>query len=341
MLTLIPCQLCGESKRYLALKVRYPDDDIAKRLYGERTKSEWKACGTCGFVFQNPRPSIEALNAFYEEGAYHTIPTPLAWSEPGPYMKFARWYYGDKVAYAIARSGLAKGRVFEMGFGFGGALKLFEERGWEVSGREPDERLAAFARDTLGLVGPERGLVDETLQIAPREGAAPFRSVDLVFSNHAFEHVADLQGVMAGLRSIMKPGGLVFTAVPTYAANRSNMSLRWMNSNHYSMFTQASLDQMMARFGFEPVVATYRGWRKEIDDLWHVARFTGKLIEPTQFYEDREAVARFVNVVNPLRSLLFYPMFSNYHRRVQKVMYLKEGVELVARKLLGRARRSV
>ena len=329
-LTLVPCPLCGEANRFLPLRTPYRDDHIAhyRKLYGDREKSEWKACGTCGFVQQNPRPSIEALNAIYQDGEYHApVPTPLAWSDPAAYMKFARWYYGDKVAYAIERSGVRSGRVFEMGFGYGGALKLFAERGFEVTGREPDPQLAAFARDTLELVGPERGLVDDSLKTEP---------VDLIFSNHAFEHVADLHGVMRALSTIIKPGGYIFTAVPTYAANRSNMSLRWMNSAHYSMFTTASLDQLMARHGFEPVVGTYRGWRKEIDDLWHVARYTGATLDPAKYYEDPEAVARFVNWVNPLRSLLFYPVFSNYHRKVQRVMYIKEGVELVSRRLLGK-----
>jgi SAM-dependent methyltransferase len=330
-LALVPCPLCGETIKFLPLRVPYRDEHIAnyKKLYGERTKSEWKACGTCGFVHQNPRPSIEALNAIYSDGDYHApVPTPLAWSDRETYMKFARWYYGDKVDYAIERTGVSSGRVFEMGFGYGGALELFRERGFEVTGREPDPQLAGFARETLGLIGPERGLVDEALQVEP---------VDLVFSNHAFEHVADLHGVMSALRSIMKPGGYIFTAIPTYAANRSNMSLRWMNAAHYSMFTRASLDQLMARFGFEPVVGTYRGWHKEIDDLWHIARYTARALDPTQFYEDPEAVARFVNWVNPLRSMLFYPVFSNYHRKVQRVMYLKDGVALVARRLRGRS----
>lgn len=330
MLTLVPCPLCGEHNKLLPLRVPYPDGHIAeyRALYGDRTASEWKACGTCGFVHQNPRPSIEALNAFYADGHYHaSTPQPLAWNDATKYMKFARWYYGDKVDYAIEKCGVSRGRVFEMGFGYGGALKLFEERGWEVAGREPDGRLAAFAHDVLGLVGPERGLVDDSLS-GPK--------VDLVFSNHAFEHVADLHGVMRALAGIMKPGGLIFTVVPTYAANRSNMSLRWMNSAHYSMFTGASLNQLCARFGFERVTTTYRGWRKEIDDVWHVARYTGNPIDPTQFYEDPEQVARFVNWINPLRSIVYYPLFSNYHRKVQRVMYVKEGVELVARKLLRR-----
>lgn len=329
MLTLVPCPLCGETTRFLELDVRYPDEHIAdyRELYGERTKSEWKACGRCGFVHQNPRPSIAALNAFYVDGAYHSTPTPLAYSDRDKYMKFARWYYGDKVDYAIAQSGVRRGAVFEMGFGFGGALELFRERGWDTYGREPDPRLAAFAQDTLGLRGPERGLVDGTLTNPP---------VDLVFSNHAFEHVADLHGVMSALRSIMKPGGCIFTAVPTYAANRSNMSLRWMNSAHYSMFTCASLDQLMARHGFEPVTSTYRGWRKEIDDVWHVARYTGAELDPTELYEDPAAVARYVNWVNPLRSLVFYPVFSNYHRKVQRVLYVQEVLELARDRIIGR-----
>jgi SAM-dependent methyltransferase len=331
MLTEVPCPLCGEASRFLSIRNPYPDGHLAdqRSLYGSATTSQWKACGTCGFVHQNPRPSIEALNAFYAAGDYHaSAPPPLSWREPGPYMKFARWYYSDKVDYAIAKSGVRRGRVFEMGFGYGGALKLFAERGFEVSGREPDGRLAEFARDTLGLVGPERGFVDASVT-----GLAP---VDLIFSNHAFEHVADLHGAMAALRSIMKPGGHIFTAVPTYAANRSSMSRRWMNSAHYSMFTRASLDQMMARYGFEPVVSTYRGWRKEIDDVWHLARYTGATLDPRRFYEDPDAVARFANWVNPIRAALFYPVFSNYPKKVQRLMYLKEGVAAVARVVRGK-----
>ena len=78
-LTLIPCPLCGETSRFLPLRVPYHDDHIAdyRSLYGARTKSEWKACGTCGFVHQNPRPSAAALNAFYAAGEYHATPRPI------------------------------------------------------------------------------------------------------------------------------------------------------------------------------------------------------------------------------------------------------------------------
>ncbi len=325
----IPCPLCGERDHFHALRVPYADDHIAdyKTLYGSRTKSEWKACGSCGFVHQNPRPSTAALNELYAGGEYHTRPPD--YTEAAPYMKFARWYYSEKVDYAIAQTGLARGRVFDMGFGYGGVLRLFADRGWQVSGREPDPRLAKFAHGVLGLEGPEAGLVEADMGATPK--------VDLVFSNHAFEHVADLHAVMTGLRSILKPGGYIFTVVPTYAANRSSMSLRWMNSAHYSLFTRASLDQMVARYGFEPVTGTYRGWRKEIDDVWHVARYTGASLDPARFYEDGEAVSRFINWINPIRSVVFAPIFANYPKKVQRVLYVQEGIKLVAKRLLRRA----
>ena len=88
----------------------------------------------------------------------------------------------------------------------------------------------------------------------------------------------------------------MFTAVPTYYQNRSKMSLEWMNAMHYSLFTHKSLDQLCARHGLEPVAHTYRGSTKFIDEVWHVARFTGRPTAPEAHYEDAHQVARYVAV---------------------------------------------
>jgi SAM-dependent methyltransferase len=168
-----------------------------------------------------------------------------------------------------------------------------------------------------------RGLVDDTFDLES--------PVDLAFSNHAFEHFADLDSVVRALARCVKQGGHVFTAVPTYFSNRSRLSKQWMNSAHYSLFTHHSLNQLYARYGFEEVCHTYRGWRKEIDDLWHVARFTGNAKEPSAFFEDGRAVQRYVNVTNPLRSVLYTPVFSNYAKRVQMAHWFA-GMWRVARR---------
>jgi len=276
------------------------DVHIAKygELYAGEPKSRWVACGRCGFVHQNPRPTVDDLNAFYSRGEYHTE-IPSSWRDPALYARFAESYYGPKVDHAIRASGLSTGSVFEVGAGHGGSLQVFRKRGWRVVGVEPDPTLQAFAVEVAGVETVRRGLLDRETRVAEQ--------VDLVYSNHTFEHVADLASLMAGIRTILKPGGIVFTAVPTYYRNRSRMSLLWMNSAHYSLFTHASLDQLLARHDLEEVAHTYRGWRQEVDDLWHVSRFTGRAPAPETFYEDARAVARYVNLLNPVNTAVHAP----------------------------------
>jgi SAM-dependent methyltransferase len=307
-LVLVPCPLCGAQNGFLPLRITSTDVHIRKygELYGARKRSEWKACGDCGFVHQNPRPALEALQSYYARGQYHPPELP---DSRDRHIQFCRWYYTEKVEFALRASGISAGRVFEIGSGLGGALWLFQERGWTALGLEPDPAQANFSRQTMGLSGVRQGLVDASLRLDEK--------VDMVFSNHAFEHLADLHDVMLGVRRVLKPEGLVVTVVPTYYSNRSRLSKAWMNSSHYSLFTHHSLSQLLARHGFEEVRHTYRGWAKEIDDLWHVARFTDVRIDPTRHFQNPRAVQRYVNIWNPIRSLMYAPLYAGHARRVR------------------------
>src|SRR5262245_25782353 len=185
-LATVACPLCDHREGFLPLRVTQQDLHIRKYgdLYEGVSVSEWKACARCGFVHQNPRPTLEALSDFYAQGHYHEPDIPGGASG---YFEFATWYYADKVDYALAKSGLSKGRVFEIGCGLGGALRLFSDRGYTGVGVEPDPAQARFASDVLKLAGVRQGLVDDSLQLDAQ--------VDLVFSNHAFEHLAELGSV--------------------------------------------------------------------------------------------------------------------------------------------------
>jgi SAM-dependent methyltransferase len=321
-LVLVACPLCGAGANYLSLRNTREDLHIQKygALYEGCVRSEWKACGTCGFVHQNPRPSLEALTAFYMKGQYHSPELP---ADCAGYMSFTKWYYEEKIDYALAKSKLSEGRVLEVGCGLGGVLKLFSDRGWEAVGVEPDPIQARYASIALGLSGARQGLVDDAFSLDAK--------VDLIFSNHAFEHFADLASVMRAVTRVLKPGGYIFTVVPTYYRNRSRLSKLWMNSAHYSLFSHRSLNQLFSRYGFQEVCHTYRGWRKEIDDLWHVAQFTGGKANPSPFFEDPVAVQRYVNVINPLRSITYAPVYADYARRVAICTMLSNGWNLLRR----------
>jgi SAM-dependent methyltransferase len=319
-LVLVPCPLCNGSRGFYPVKNTDLDLHIEKYgdLYSGMTKSNWQACGTCGFLHQNPRPTVESLNQFYLDSKYHTDEIPEAWQTPENYLEFARWYYEEKIDYALKESGLKQGAVFDVGFGLGGVLRLFANRGWRAYGVESDQNSFDYAKKKLELASIQEGVLHAGIDVDTK--------VDLVFSNHTLEHVANLHDAMIGLTRVLKPGGYVFTAIPTYYKNRSNLSLQWLNSSHYSMFTHNSLNQLFAYHGLEEVTHTYRGWHKEIDDLWHLARFTGKVIDPKAFYESPAEVCRYVNTINPARSIIHYPIYSNYARSVQTYERIKSGI---------------
>lgn len=313
----VPCPLCAHAGSMLELKITATDVHIRKygSLYDGIEKSRWVACGRCGFVHQNPRPSVEDLNRFYLDAKYHDE-IPAEWRDPAAYDQFGRWYYSEKLAFARKHSGLSTGSVFDIGVGYGHWLRLLSTQGWRVHGVEPDGHVAEFARSMVGP-GVRTGILDASTDLGEQ--------VDLVVSNHAFEHFAELDEVMRGIRNILRPGGWIFTVIPTYYRNRSRTSLEWMNAAHYSMFTHRSLGQLFARHGIETVAWTYRGWRKEIDDLWLIGRRTEATLDPASFHEDPETVRRYVNVVNPRRSLVRRPLYGNY---VAKVHALERGRRL-------------
>jgi len=308
----IACPLCGEASHFLPVDV--PDRDGNIRGYGAiydgLAKSSWKICGRCGFVHQNPRPSTAALDAYYLAGQYH----PHHEKDPDELVAVNEPAYRDEIDFALEHSRLRSGTVFDIGCGYGVALKLWRDRGFEPRGVEPDRALFEFGRSRYGLDAIENRVLDDTIGHAG--------SVDVAFSHHAIEHVADLHAMMRGLAKIIRPGGFVFTALPSYRRNRTTMSKLWMNSAHYSMFTVTSFNQLLARYGFVEVAHRYERWSSTPDQFGHLAQFTGTPSDPTAFYEDAEEVARYLRVVNPLRSIAYYPLHGGYRRR------LAHGVEL-------------
>jgi SAM-dependent methyltransferase len=309
----IPCPLCGETAGHLPVDVPAGDGNLRGygAIYEGLATSAWKICGRCGFVHQNPRPSAATLDAYYLAGQYHPHGEP---PDPDALVRRDEPAYRDEIDFALAHGKLRGGNVFDIGCGYGVALECWRRRGFVPHGVEPDRFLCDFARTRFGFAGVTHGVLDGSIALA---GA-----IDLAFSHHALEHVADLHAMMTGLAKIMRPGGFVFTALPTYFRNRTTMSKLWMNSAHYSMFTVRSFDQLLARYGFEQVAHRYERWTSSPDQFGHLARYTGVPGEPARFYEDPQEVARYLRVINPLRSLAYYPLHGGYRARLVKAATL-------------------
>ena len=319
MLERVPCPVCKNKEEFLPVKVPNRDDHIHSygKIYEGYTKSIWKVCGKCGFVHQNPRPSVATLNAYYKESKYHG---DVYYDRDELLKDYQPVAYGHEIPRLVADTGIKQGSVFDLGCGLGFALKDFrDEHGWECYGIEPDNDKSAFAIKQLELKNVTQGMFNAKTEI---KGG---KKVDLVFSHHVWEHIADFDEVLKGIPNILKRGGYFFASMPTYFQNRSNMSKLYMNSAHYSSFTHNAMSNLLARHGFEYVKHYYynRAGLGVTDDLQYLAKYTGKRIDAHVYFEDPKVVQRYVNTINPLRSIFFAPIYSaRYFYAYSRIRYV-------------------
>lgn len=76
---------------------------------------------------------------------------------------------------------------------------------------------------------------------------------DMVLSSHCLEHLTDVGGMIAAMAAALKPDGVMFLEIPNRSGAR-NLPFD-DNRSHIHFFTMNSLARLLARHGFEVVVA--------------------------------------------------------------------------------------
>ncbi len=111
-------------------------------------------------------------------------------------------------------------------------------------------------RDDLGVDNPAANI--ETVQklttaermtaIAAKHGAA-----DILIVRHILEHAEEVQGFLAGLAALVKPGGIILVEVPdcTTSLKLNDYCMVW--EEHSLYLTPKTFMGLLARAGFEPI----------------------------------------------------------------------------------------
>jgi ubiquinone/menaquinone biosynthesis C-methylase UbiE len=152
-------------------------------------------CRNCGFVFDNPRPTLEELIAFYSRGNKYD-----SWlTELGPRERV--W----KKRLRIMEPYKKPGSLLDVGTGIGQFLSMARSSFAKVLGTEVSTTAIQIAKERYDLSVFE-GSIDN---LAKRS-----QTFDNITMFHVLEHVPDPRATLKSCHALLSAGGILVIAVP-------------------------------------------------------------------------------------------------------------------------------
>ncbi|GEM_PF-5465029 len=202
---------------------------------------ELVVCDTCGLMQAQPVPPSEFLEKYYQstfgnsQGAGFEMPDT---SEKGFRLRATLQFNFVKTLVGVEPAREGQKRVLDVGCHAASFLSLFKERGWDVTGVDPNPR-SRYGDKWYGI---------KVIETMFKPGMFPDNSFDAILHSHSLEHVSDPKGVLEEFRRVLRPGGWVFIEVP----NESLDKVRTQKViPHLYFFTPETLDRLASAAGFE------------------------------------------------------------------------------------------
>jgi 2-polyprenyl-3-methyl-5-hydroxy-6-metoxy-1,4-benzoquinol methylase len=246
------CPVCGGATRLAGTR----SDD----RYGYPGAFALLHCPACGHRRLDATMSEAQIADLYTRYYPRSELNIESWSPPGEYAGIGAWWRGER---ANALHWVPPNvRVLDVGCGFGESLGYHLNRGCDAHGVEADANILRVAK-RYGLNG-RHGLFD------PRHYAP--QSFDVVTLNQVIEHVVDPAQVLAGIRQVLKPGGLLVLSTPNAdgwgARIFGDRWIHWHAPYHLQFFSRKSMACAAEAAGLElerHVTVTPSAW---LDYQW-------------------------------------------------------------------------
>jgi 2-polyprenyl-3-methyl-5-hydroxy-6-metoxy-1,4-benzoquinol methylase len=197
METLSHCPICNSSTftQYLSCEdytVSHETFNIVK-------------CGGCGFLFTNPRPKQDEIGKYYQSEDYISHSGTKKGLINSIYHRVRNYTIKNK--FKIIQQYVSKDvSLLDIGCGTGEFLNYCNLQGWKTVGIEPSDTGRAAGIRNYGL----SIFLEQHLQVFQPN------SVDVITMWHVLEHVHELKSRIQQIKSLLKPGGYAFIAVPNH-----------------------------------------------------------------------------------------------------------------------------
>lgn len=190
-----------------------------------------RVCGSCLLV---QLPELASPEAIFTDYAYFS-------SYSDTWLRHAE----DYAAMITGRLGLGAGHlVVEIASNDGYLLKNFVARRIPVLGIEPAANVAAAA-EKIGV--PTRAAFFGAAMAS--ELAAEGRQADLIVANNVLAHVPDLNDFMAGMKTLLRAGGVITVEFPHLMRLIEYNQFDTIYHEHFSYFSLYSVEKVFAAHG--------------------------------------------------------------------------------------------
>ena len=141
--------------------------------------------------------------------------------------------------------------VVEVASNDGYLLQWYQLAGVPVLGIEPARNIARVAEEQKGVPTISeffgRELADQLVASGQR--------ADVIHANNVLAHVPDLNGVVAGFKTLLKPNGVVVVEAPYLKDLIEHVEFDTIYHEHLCYFSLTALDRLFRRHGLEIVDA--------------------------------------------------------------------------------------
>lgn len=227
------CPVCGSNEINPLLTVK--DQTVSKENF-----VIWQ-CNKCTLRFTQDVPDADSIAPYYKSENYISHTNTDKGFINQLYKKVRNYTLKEKSDLIIKSTGVDKGNLLDVGCGIGAFLNVIKEKGWQVKGLEPDESARRLAKQLYNIDAEESS---QLFHLPPE-------SFDAITMWHVLEHVHDLHLYVDQIKSLLKPNGKIFIAVPNYSSLDADIyRLNWAAYDvprHLYHFTPKSIEMLLKK----------------------------------------------------------------------------------------------
>lgn len=233
----VTCPVCNSNSLNAVFKVK--DESISKEYF------EIVECQKCTVRFTQNVPIASEIGKYYESDEYISHSNTKAGLVNKIYHSVRNITLNTKEHYIVQYTGRTVGSILDYGAGVGSFAHHMKQKGWQITALEPSESARKNAAENYKI------------QLHPSEDL--FRlatnSYDAITLWHVLEHVHELHTTIAQLKSLLRPQGVLFIAVPNYTSlDAQHYQQHWAAYDvprHLYHFSPLSMNTLMDQHGMK------------------------------------------------------------------------------------------